>query len=81
MSPVDRLPDIAHIDGDAEGTTAERRRLGSVRTAISPQDLRWCKAWGLQEADAEDVAQDVLTKLTQKMASFGTISRAVSEPG
>jgi RNA polymerase sigma factor (sigma-70 family) len=35
-----------------------------------PKIDRWCRAWGLQEADAEDVAQDVLTKLTQKMASF-----------
>ena len=35
-----------------------------------PKIYRWCKAWGLQEADAEDVAQDVLAKLTQKMASF-----------
>jgi len=35
-----------------------------------PKIYGWCKAWGLQEADAEDVAQDVLAKLTQKMASF-----------
>jgi RNA polymerase sigma factor (sigma-70 family) len=35
-----------------------------------PKIYRWCRAWGLQEADAEDVAQDVIAKLTQKMASF-----------
>src|SRR6202035_431139 len=35
-----------------------------------PKIYGWCKAWGLQEADADDVAQDVLAKLTQKMASF-----------
>ena len=35
-----------------------------------PKIFRWCRSWGLQEADAEDVAQDVIAKLTQKMASF-----------
>jgi RNA polymerase sigma-70 factor (ECF subfamily) len=35
-----------------------------------PKIHGWCRAWGLQEADAEDVAQDVIAKLTQKMASF-----------
>jgi len=35
-----------------------------------PKIYAWCRAWGIQEADAEDVAQDVITKLTQKMASF-----------
>jgi RNA polymerase sigma-70 factor (ECF subfamily) len=35
-----------------------------------PKIYGWCRSWGLQEADADDVAQDVLAKLTQKMASF-----------
>ena len=35
-----------------------------------PKIYGWCRVWGLQEADAEDVAQDVITKLTQKMAHF-----------
>ena len=35
-----------------------------------PKIYRWCRAWGLQDADANDVAQDVLTKLTEKMATF-----------
>lgn len=35
-----------------------------------PRICGWCRAWGLQEADADDVAQDVLTKLTGRMASF-----------
>src|SRR6266511_1822296 len=30
----------------------------------------WCRHWGLQEADAEDVTQDVLAKLAAKMATF-----------
>ena len=30
----------------------------------------WCRQWGLQEADAEDVAQQVLLKLADKMGTF-----------
>ena len=30
----------------------------------------WCRAWGLQRADAEDVAQDVLAKLTVRLRHF-----------
>jgi RNA polymerase sigma factor (sigma-70 family) len=35
-----------------------------------PKIYGWCRAWGLQEADADDVAQDVIAKLTKKMTSF-----------
>ena len=31
---------------------------------------RWCRRWKLQDADAEDVTQDVLVKLTQKLRAF-----------
>ena len=30
----------------------------------------WCKAWGLQESDAQDVTQDVFLNLSQKMHGF-----------
>jgi RNA polymerase sigma factor (sigma-70 family) len=30
----------------------------------------WCLKWGLQEADAEDVTQDVLLRLASKMRGF-----------
>jgi RNA polymerase sigma-70 factor (ECF subfamily) len=35
-----------------------------------PKICGWCRDRGLQEADAEDVAQDVIAILTRKMASF-----------
>ena len=35
-----------------------------------PMILVWCREWGLQGADAEDVAQDVLARLTEKLAQF-----------
>jgi RNA polymerase sigma-70 factor (ECF subfamily) len=31
---------------------------------------RWCRRWNLQEADAQDVTQNVLTKLAAKMPTF-----------
>jgi RNA polymerase sigma-70 factor (ECF subfamily) len=31
---------------------------------------RWCRQWKLQDADAEDVTQDILAKLAQKMRAF-----------
>jgi RNA polymerase sigma-70 factor (ECF subfamily) len=31
---------------------------------------RWCRHWNLQPADADDVTQEVLAKLAQKMRSF-----------
>jgi RNA polymerase sigma factor (sigma-70 family) len=31
---------------------------------------RWCRQWNLQDADAEDVTQDILMKLTQKLRDF-----------
>jgi RNA polymerase sigma-70 factor (ECF subfamily) len=31
---------------------------------------RWCRRWGLQEADAEDVTQNVLVELSRQMRTF-----------
>jgi RNA polymerase sigma-70 factor (ECF subfamily) len=31
---------------------------------------RWCRQWKLQDADAEDVTQTILMKLTQKLRAF-----------
>jgi RNA polymerase sigma-70 factor (ECF subfamily) len=31
---------------------------------------RWCRTWGLQEADAEDVTQNVLLELARQMHAF-----------
>lgn len=31
---------------------------------------RWCRQWKLQNADAEDVTQNILVKLTQKLRTF-----------
>jgi RNA polymerase sigma-70 factor (ECF subfamily) len=31
---------------------------------------RWCRHWGLQDADAEDVTQEILLKLARKLRDF-----------
>jgi RNA polymerase sigma-70 factor (ECF subfamily) len=31
---------------------------------------RWCRQWKLQDADAEDVTQDILLQLAQKLRAF-----------
>ena len=43
---------------------------GDFVARYGPQILRWCRRWDLQEADAEDVTQDVLLKLHGLMATF-----------
>jgi RNA polymerase sigma-70 factor (ECF subfamily) len=35
-----------------------------------PHLYRWCRRWGPQEADAQDVTQTVLVKLAAKMSTF-----------
>lgn len=35
-----------------------------------PLIFRWCRRWGLQEADAEDVTQNVLLELARQMRDF-----------
>jgi RNA polymerase sigma-70 factor (ECF subfamily) len=35
-----------------------------------PKILLWCRGWGLQDADANDVTQEVLLKLAQRMSAF-----------
>jgi RNA polymerase sigma-70 factor (ECF subfamily) len=36
----------------------------------APHIYRWCRRWKLQDADAEDVTQEILLKLTQKLRVF-----------
>jgi len=35
-----------------------------------PRVLAWCRRWGAQDADAEDITQMVMMKLSQKMVAF-----------
>jgi RNA polymerase sigma factor (sigma-70 family) len=35
-----------------------------------PRIFHWCRQWGLQDADAEDVTQNVLAVLAERLRSF-----------
>jgi RNA polymerase sigma factor (sigma-70 family) len=35
-----------------------------------PRIYAWCRRWGLQDADAQDVAQDILVKLSKTLTTF-----------
>ena len=35
-----------------------------------PRNRGWCRQWGLQEADSEDVTQDVMLRMAQRLRTF-----------
>jgi RNA polymerase sigma-70 factor (ECF subfamily) len=49
--------------GDASAWREFERHYGA-------KVLGWCRRWGLQQADAEDVTQAVLLRLAEKMKTF-----------
>ncbi len=54
---------LRHEPADQEAWAEFVRRYG-------PQVYRWCRRWRLQEADAEDVTQAVLVRLSARMRTF-----------
>ena len=57
------LARLRHEPANQEAWAEFVRRYG-------PQVHRWCRRWRLQEADAEDVTQAVLVRLTERMRTF-----------
>lgn len=70
MSPssADSTP-IALLEGVSREPLDQAAWAEFVRR-YGPKVYHWCRRWGLQEADAEDVTQVVLTKLADKMRDF-----------
>jgi RNA polymerase sigma-70 factor (ECF subfamily) len=60
---ISLLEALRHEPADAQAWMRFVRRY-------RPQIYGWCREWGLQRADADDVAQDVLVKLTGAMGRF-----------
>src|SRR5215467_1214706 len=54
---------VCQSPGDAVAWTEFVRHYG-------PRVLHWCRSWKLQEADAEDVAQNVLLAIARRMRTF-----------
>jgi RNA polymerase sigma-70 factor (ECF subfamily) len=60
---VTLLGRLSETPDDAAAWEAFVRRYG-------PKIYEWCRGWRLQEADAEDVTQNVLMRLAQKLRTF-----------
>ena len=69
--------------GNEEGSTTSLTLLGRLRSNANDQEAwnafvdrygrkiyAWCRHWGLQEVDSQDVTQNVLLELTRQMSSF-----------
>lgn len=48
----------------------DQRAWAQFVESYGPKIYGWCRHWGLQEADAQDVAQTVLTVLAVRMKTF-----------
>src|SRR4051812_44928236 len=48
----------------------DQEAWGEFVLRYGPIIYGWCRRWELQEADAQDLTQDVLVKLAEKMRSF-----------
>ena len=50
--------------------SSDQAAWGDFVARYGPKILDWCRRWQLQEADAQDVTQEVLLKLNRLMATF-----------
>jgi RNA polymerase sigma-70 factor (ECF subfamily) len=48
----------------------DQQAWSQVVRCYGPKIFGWCRRWGLQEADAHDVTQNVLTVLAVRMKTF-----------
>jgi RNA polymerase sigma-70 factor (ECF subfamily) len=49
---------------------ADREAWDEFVARYGPRIRQWCRRWKLQDADVEDVTQDVLLRLAQKLRDF-----------
>ena len=56
--------------GRLQRDPTDQAAWGEFVRRYGPKIYGWCRHWKLQEADAEDVTQDVLAKLATKLRSF-----------
>jgi RNA polymerase sigma factor (sigma-70 family) len=66
QDPATQVTLLARLRNDPADQSAWREFVSLYGGRISG----WCRRWGLQEADVEDVAQTVLLKLAAKMREF-----------
>jgi RNA polymerase sigma-70 factor (ECF subfamily) len=69
---------MGHGDASATGTTllvllrdpTDHRAWEGFVLRYRPKLLAWIRGWGLQDSDADDLSQEVLTKLLVKIRGF-----------
>ncbi len=49
---------------------SDQRGWGEFVESYGPHIYRWCRQWKLQDADAEDVTQNILVKLSHNLRAF-----------
>jgi RNA polymerase sigma factor (sigma-70 family) len=49
---------------------SDQRGWGEFVASYGPHIYRWCRQWKLQDADAEDVTQNILVKLSHNLRVF-----------
>jgi RNA polymerase sigma-70 factor (ECF subfamily) len=49
---------------------ADQAAWARFTDGYGPKIYAWCRQWGLQQADAEDVTQNVLLRLAEKLRAF-----------
>jgi RNA polymerase sigma factor (sigma-70 family) len=64
------LPTSPTLLGRLGGVPADQAAWGEFAERYGRKIYGWCRHWQLQEADAEDVTQQVLLKLAHKMRTF-----------
>jgi RNA polymerase sigma factor (sigma-70 family) len=70
MSAHDESKTSATLIGRVAVVPADDAAWHQFAQRYGPKILRWCFARGLQDADAEDICQSVLTTLTVRLRSF-----------
>lgn len=70
MGEGDQSSTSASLLAQLRGAPADPRVWGRFVDRYGAQVFRWCRRWGCQEADAEDVTQTVLLELARQMRDF-----------
>ena len=70
MAGDPNVPTSPTLLGRLGRVPADQAAWGEFAERYGRKIYGWCRRWQLQEADAEDVTQQVLLKLAQKMRTF-----------
>jgi RNA polymerase sigma factor (sigma-70 family) len=70
MAGDQNVPTSPTLLGRLGRVPADQAAWGEFAERYGRKIYGWCRHWNLQEADAEDVTQQVLLKLAQKMRTF-----------